>query len=243
MAAIVGNKSPQVYARTAGVLYLLIVVLGIWSEVFVRAALVAPGDAAATAANIAANEGMFRLSFAADSIMALSDVGVAVLLYVLLSPVSRTLALVAAALRLLQTAVIAVNLLYHYTALLLLNGAEYAVFAPDQLNALVALVLDMHSHGYDLGLIFFGMSCIVLGYLIAVSGYFPRLLGYFVTAAGVSYLIGSYTLFLLPAYAEPVGVIYVVPLVSELSLGLWLLLRGVNVDRWERAERAAAVPA
>ncbi len=217
------ETSPQRYARMAGGLYLVIIVFGIWSEVFVRASLIVPGDAAATAGNIVAAEGLFRASFAADSIMALCDVALAVLLYVLLRPVNGTLALVAAALRLTQTAVIAVNLLHHYAALMLLNGADYsAAFPPQQLNALVALALEVHAHGYDLGLIFFGFSCLVLGYLIARSGYFPRVLGWLVMAAGAAYLAGSYTLFLFPDQAETVSPIYVVPLISEVALCLWL---------------------
>jgi len=234
------ETSPQVYARIAGGLYLIIIVFGIWSEMFVRSTLIVAGDAAATAGNIMASEGLFRASFAADSIMALSDVAVAVLLYVLLRPVNRTLALVAAAFRLMQTAVVALNLLHHYAALLLLNGGAYAAaFDPPQLHALVALALDVHAHGYDLGLLFFGVSCLVLGYLIARSGYFPRALGILVAAAGLAYLIGSYTLFLAPNYAETVAPIYVVPLISEVALCLWLLLRGLNVEQWEKRLGAA----
>ncbi len=227
------TTSPQPYARTAGVLYLAIIVFGLWSEVVVRGSLIVAGDAETTAANILASEGLFRLSFAADSVMALCDVALAVLLFFLLRPVNATLALTAAALRLIQTAVIAASLLNQYAALLLLGGAGHAVaFEPAQLHALVALALDMHGHGYDLGLIFFGLSCLVLGFLVARSGYLPRALGWLVMAAGTVYLIGSYTLFLFPAYADTVMPLYVVPVVSEVALCLWLLIRGVNVEAW-----------
>ncbi len=227
------EMSPQPYARVAGLLYLVIIVFGLWSEVFVRSSLIVAGDATATATNILASQGLFRASFAADTLMALSDVALAVLLYRLLRPVNATLALVAAALRLVQTAVIAASLLHHYAALLLLGGAgPAAAFEPDQLYALVALAVDMHGHGYDLGLVFFGASCLVLGFLIARSTYLPKPLGWLVIAAGVVYLIGSYTLFLFPAYAETVAPLYVVPLVSEVALCLWLLVRGVDLAAW-----------
>jgi hypothetical protein len=233
------ETSPQVYARVAGVLYLIIIVFGIGAEVFIRGSLIVPGDAAATAANVSGSPGLFRLGFLGDSIAFLCDVALAVLLYVLLQPVSKTLALMAAAFRLTQTAVIALNLLSYYSALLLLDGADYvAAFDPAQLNALVALALDTHAHGYDLGLIFFGASCLVLGTLIVRSGYLPKWLGALVAVAGVVYLAGSYTLFLAPDLAEAIQPAYAIPLVAEVALCLWLLIRGVNVERWrERAAR------
>jgi hypothetical protein len=236
------ETSPQVYARVAGVLYLVIIVFGIGAEVFVRGNLIVPGDAAATAANIATGKGWFKAGFAADSIMALCDVALAVLLYVLLQPVSKTLALIAAAFRLTQTAVIGVNLISYYSALLLLDGADYAAaFDPAQLNALAAFALDKHAHGYDLGLIFFGASCLVLGYLIVRSGYLPKLLGILVALAGVVYLAGSYTLFLAPGVAEAIQPAYAIPLIAEVALCLWLLVRGVNVKRWRERIGAPVV--
>ncbi len=235
------TTSPQPYARAAGALYLVIIVFGLWSEVFVRGSLIVAGDAETTAANILASEGLFRLSFAADSVMALSDVVLAVLLYALLKPVNATLALTAAALRLIQTAVIAASLLHQYAALLLLGGTGHAAaFEPAQLYALVVLALDMHGHGYDLGLIFFGLSCLVLGLLVARSGYLPKALGWLVMAAGVVYLIGSYARFLFPDQAEMVAPLYVVPVISEVSLCLWLLVRGVNVEAWRTQVTAPA---
>ena len=168
--------------------------------------------------------------------MALADVALAVLLYVLLRPVNATLALAAAALRLVQTAVIAASLLHQHAALLLLNDAgAAAAFEPDQLYALVVFTLGLHGHGYDLGLVFFGASCLVLGVLIARSTYLPRPLGWLAMAAGVVYLIGSYALFLFPQQADAVQPLYVVPVVSEVALCLWLLVRGVDVEAWRAA--------
>jgi hypothetical protein len=228
------ETSPLVYARVAGVLYLIIIVFGLFSEVFVRSSLFVPGDATATAANITAAEGLFRSGFLADSIMFLSDVALAVLLYVLLRPVSKTLALVAMFFRLTQTAVLALNLLNYHAALLLLSGAGYAsAFEPGQLHALSHMFLDLHGHGYDLGLLLFGLHCLLLGYLIFRSRYFPRALGVLLMAAAVTYLVGSYTRFLFPDYVAAVAPIYIVALVSEVSLCLWLLVKGVNVRRWE----------
>ena len=228
------ETSPLFCARAAGVLYLIIIVLGLFGEMFVRSSLIAQGDAAATAGNIIAADGLFRAGFLADSVMFLSDVALAVFLFVLLKPVNQTLALIALFFRLTQTAVIALNLLNYHAAVLLLKGQGYAsAFEAAQLNSLSSLFLDLHSHGYDLGLILFGVHCLVLGYLIAKSLYMPKALGYLVMAAGVTYLIGSYTRFLFPDFVGTVSPIYVVAIISELLLCLWLLVKGVKLERWK----------
>lgn len=233
--------SPQPYARTAGALYLIVIVFGIGAELFVRGNILVPGDAATTARNILASESVFRLGFAGDSLVFLADVAIAVLLYVLLAPVSKTLALIAAGFRLTQTAVLASNLLNHHAALELLDSPGYAAaFTPQQLQALSLHALEMHGYGYDLALLFFGLSCLVLGWLIARSGYLPHLLGLLVFLAGIAYLIGSYTLFLLPDFTSSIEPIYIVPLISEIALCLWLLIRGVNTERWQEKAAAAA---
>jgi Domain of unknown function (DUF4386) len=224
------ETSPLVYARTAGLFYLIIIVLGISSEVFIRGTLIVTGDAMATATQIQASEGLFRMGLVADAVMLLSDVAIAVLFYVLLKPVNKTLALTAAAFRLTQASILGFNLLNYYAALMLLKGVGYARgFETDQLHALVMLFLDLHSHGYDLGLIFFGFSILILGYLVVKSDFFPGLLGYGLMAAAIVYLTGSFTRFLFPDYVSLIAPIYVVPLVAELSFCVWLLVKGVKV--------------
>ncbi|MBD3367159.1 MAG: DUF4386 family protein [Candidatus Eisenbacteria bacterium] len=233
-----GEVSPRLLARSAGVLYLVIIVFGLFGELSVRSGLVVPGDVAATATNIVASGGLFRLGFLTDSVMFLCDVALAVLLYVLLRPVGKTVALVAMCFRLTQTAVIALNLLHYHAAMLALSGRAYtASFGPDQLNALASFFLDLHSHGYDLGLLLFGVHCLLLGYLIYRSGYLPKVLGVLLVAAGFTYLIGSYTRFLVPQYVQTVAPIYAVAIIAEVGICLWLLIRGVNVELWESASR------
>jgi hypothetical protein len=164
--------------------------------------------------------------------MALCDVALAVLLFVLLRPVSRTLALIALCFRLAQTAVLAANLLNYHAATLVLSGDGAAAFDRANAEAMAGFFLDLHAHGYDLGLLFFGVHCLVLGVLIARSRFLPRLLGYLVQAAGVVYLVGGYTRFLFPAHLGAVAPLYGIPIVAELALCLWLLLKGVNVEMW-----------
>lgn len=205
-------------------------------ELVVRSSIVEPGNAAATAANIKASGGLFRFGFLADSVMSLCDIALAVLLYVLLKPVSKTIALMAMCFRLIQTAVIALNLLHYHAAIIALSGSEYtAAFGTEQINALASFLLDLHSHGYDLGLLPFGVSCLLLGYLVYRSGYLPKFIGVLLVAAGFTYLIGSYTRFLFPAYVQTVMPIYIVAIVAELAMSLWLLIKGVRVAAWESA--------
>jgi len=229
LTARIIKTPPYIYARVAGLLYLIIIVSGIFSEVFVRSNLIVAGDASATAANIMASQSLFRFGFTADVVMLLSDVAVAVLLYILLKPVNKTLSMTAAAFRLTQVAILGFNLLNYYAALLLLRGVWYAdAFGSDQQNALALLLLEMHSHGYDLGLLFFALSNLILGYLIIRSGYIPRILGYGLMAAAVVYLAGGLTRFLIPEILSLITPLYIIPLIAELSFSLWLLFKGVK---------------
>ncbi|WP_038150469.1 DUF4386 domain-containing protein [Thiomicrorhabdus chilensis] len=216
-------------ARLAGFLYLVIIVCGIGSEVFIRSGLIVDGDAAATAANILESDGLFRLGFVADAIMLLSDVAIAVLFYVLLKPVNQTLALIAAAFRLTQASILGFNLLNYYAAALLMNGTVYLNgLELNQLQVLASLFLDLHSHGYDLGLIFFGLSNLILGYLLIRADYFPTFFGYGLIAAALVYLAGSFTRFVFPDYAGLMEPLYLIPLLAELAFALYLLVKGVR---------------
>jgi len=236
MAAGHREASPQRLARLAGVLYLIIIVFGLSGELFIRSGIIVTGDAAATAANIAASEGLFRLGFFTDSIMVLCDVALAVLLYVLLRPVSRTISLMAMCFRLVQAAVLALNLLHYHAAILLVSGpGNEAAIGGEPLNALASFFLDLYTHGYDLGLLLFGMSCLFLGCLVYRSKYLPRFIGVPMIAAAFVYLAGSYIRFLAPRFVGTFTPFYLVAVVAELTMCLWLLVKGVKPDEWERA--------
>lgn len=217
-------------ARLAGALYLIIIVCGLFAELGVRSQLVVAGDAAQTAQNILASRALFGLGFVADIVMALSDVALAILLYVIFRPAGRTLALVAVALRLVQTAILGANLLNYAAAGLVLTGAgPLAAFSQAQVEGLALFFMDLHRHGYDLGLIFFGLHCAVFGWLLIRSRYVPRLIGGLIALSSISYLVGSFTLFLAPARADAIVGIYGLPLVAELALCLWLLIKRVRL--------------
>ena len=229
------KTSPQTYARIGGMLYLIIIVIGFCSEFFVRGKLVVSGNITATANNIMASESLWRIGIAGDLIMRVFDVAVMLVLYVLLRPVNKNLALLALLFNLIQTAVLAAFELSLLVALFLLGSADYLkAFEPQQLHALTYLFVKSYGYGFGIGLIFFGFVCLIQGYLLFRSGYFPRTLGVLMAIAGLSYLTNSFTLILAPAYAGTIFPVLGLALIGELSLCLWLIVRGVNVEEWER---------
>jgi hypothetical protein len=238
-------ETPQVYARIGGVLYLIIIAAGIAGQLFIREPLVVSGDAASTARNVAASQSLWRLGIAGDLVMHLCDVGLMVVFYVLLRPVSRNLALLAVLLNLVQTAMLVANKTNLLVPLFLLGDAPYLkAFTPEQLQALSYVSLRTHDFGFGFGLIFFGAECLVLGYLIFRSGYLPKSLGVLMQIAGACYLTNSFALVLYPPLASRLfPAVLLPPFVAEASLALWLLLKGVNLAKWsERGGRARTQP-
>jgi hypothetical protein len=226
------ETSPQVYARVGGWLYLIVIVAAGFAEFFVRSKLIVSGDATATAKNIVASESLWRIGFAADLVNVVCYVAVTLILYVLLRPVNRNLALLAAFFGLVGCVILGIDGLGHFAALLLLGGADYLkAFDPHQLQALALLSLKLHGYGYVISMVFFGCYCLLLGYLIFRSGYFPKLLGVLLTIGSLGYLINSFAAFLAPAFETTA--LLIPGGVAELSLCLWLIVMGVNVPKWE----------
>lgn len=234
MKTTIREMSPSAYARIAGVLYLIITVAAIFAHMLIPEQFIVPGDAA-TAANIAAGEATFRLgTVGSELIILLSEIVLAVLLYVLLKPVNKTLSLVAAVSRLAMTTIHGLNLLNYYFVFQLLNGGSIATaFSPDQVNALVTLFLDAHSVGFTIGIAFLVPHVLILGYLIVRSGYFPKLLGFLFIAAGIGYLFDATGLLLVSGYNTTPGLIAMVIAVAEIAFPIWLLVKGVNMTRWQ----------
>lgn len=228
-------KSINTTARVAGVLYLLIAILSIPIHFTIPAQLVVAGDAAATANNIMASEGLFRMGIGAEFVLLMSEIVLSVLLYVLLKPVNKTLSLIAAFSRLAMTVIHSANLLSHFIVLLLLSGAGYlTVFAPNQLHALVMVFLDAYDYGFTIGIVFLFLHALILGYLIFKSGYFPRILGVLFVIASLGYLIDGFSHVLIADYQK--GPVYLaLPIaIAEIAFPLWLLIKGVNVEAWDK---------
>ncbi|MEZ5064038.1 MAG: DUF4386 domain-containing protein [bacterium] len=215
----------------AGVGYLIIIATGIFAEFFVRGGILARGDAAGTASRLLASESLYRFGIAAELVMLVSDVLVAVALYVLFRGVSRNLALLAAAFRVTHAAVVAVNLIQLSVPLRMLRDASLVnALDATQREALSLLALDTHAYGYVVGLVFFGAQCLVMGRLVWSSGFAPRALGVLLGLAGVGYLVDSFARTLLASYHSHealFGAVVIGPAVlGEVAFCVWLLVRG-----------------
>ena len=238
-----GNNglSIRTTARTAGFLYLVISVAALFGEVFVRGKLVAFSDARMTTANILAHEQLYRAGGAADLLAFACDAVVAILLYQLLRPVNRSLAILAASLRLLHAAIASVNTVNYLAPLVVLGTPAYAAaFTSEQLQSLVMWFLRLHGAGYNIALIFFGLHCVCLGYLFMRSWFFPKVLGASVAVAGACYLINSFSSIVFPALKSHIYPYILIPAgLAEWALALWLLIVGLNTRRWnEQAMKA-----
>jgi len=223
--------SPQAYARACGWLYLVTMVGGIFA-LFVGSKLLVLGDASATAKNILTSEQLFRFGLAGNLIADLSYVAVTVLLYLLLKPVNRNISLLAAFFSLAGCAVGASDAVAHLAALELVKGADYLkAIGPAELQALARFALRVDAYATEVGLVFFGVYCILIGYLIFGSGYLPKIIGAFLMVGGLCYEINSFMGFLAPAVKVPMTVLAISG-IAELSLCLWLIVMGVNVAKW-----------
>jgi hypothetical protein len=234
--------SPRAYARIVGVLYLVIFILGPLAFFLGRTSVVVPGNPTATIDNLMASASMFRLGMVAETLIVLIEIVVSAILYVLLRPVSRPLALASVLARFAQAVLQAVNLFTAVPALLLLGGAGYlAAFGPDQVNALVLLFMDINAFVIIIWGLIFGFHLLLLGYLVYNSGFWPRFLGILLLLASLGYLAQSYGHILAPQYDDLLStIVIVVTIPGELAFTLWLLIKGINVERWkERALESA----
>lgn len=223
------ETSPLFYARLAGFLYLLVVPLGIFS-LSVSSGLLVSGDTAATANNIMASESLFRLSIVSELLATLVMLLVVLALYRLLKPVNKDMALIMVILVIVGVPIAMLTTLNEFAVLQLLSGAEYlSVFTTEQLQALTLLFLHLHSQGGSIAFIFWGLWLFPLGYLVFRSGFLPRILGILLMIACFGYVMNSFATFL--GYTVNVGLFAAL---GEVLFILWLLIKGVNVEQWEK---------
>lgn len=228
-------SSPQLYARIGGVLYLIIIAFGLFAEGIVDSQLMVPGDPSATARNIMTAPTLWRVSIAGNIILPLCAVGLLLVEYVLLRVVHTRLVWLAVFFNLVSLALESVSKINLLEMLALLTDPLYAKgFAPTQLETLAYFALKSHDIAWNMALLFFGCTCLVNGCLIFKSGFLPRTIGVLLALAGLSYLIACSATLLLPAVANVIlpGILLPV-LVGEASFCLWLLIKGVNVEKWQ----------
>jgi hypothetical protein len=234
MTERIAAESPRLKARIAGGLWLLCIVAGVGGFI-AGSRLIVANDAAATAAKILENESLFRLGFVADLISGAAYVGVTVFIYYVLKPVSRSLSLLAAFFGLAGVAIGGVAWVSHLAPLVLLHGDQYSsAFTTSQLQVMALIALKLQMQVFSIGMVFFGVQCFVIGYLILRSTFLPRVLGILLGIGGLSYVIVCFANFLFPLLgARLTPFIFPVAFIGEGSLAVWLLVKGVNVKRWK----------
>ena len=243
MTDLIATASPRQLARTAGGLYLANIVLGIFAIGVVPATIFVAGDAAATAHNIQANEVLYRLGIVAHVVILATNVPLAVIFYELFKVVNRRLALLVVFFTLVGTAVEGANLAGQFTPLALLEGGQNSsAFTSAQLQAQAYTSFATQDTSYAINSVFFGLYGLTIGYLVFRSTFIPRVIGVLLSIGALCYLTYSFASFISPGFAAHlVPYIQLPSLVGEGSFCLWLLIVGVNVQRWN--EQAAAAEA
>lgn len=188
------------------------------------------GNATATAANVLANETLFRVGIVSDLAQSVIFIFVAIALYRLLSDVNETWAATMVALALVGCAVGFANVMPTVGALVLFHGGQFlTVIDRPQLDALGMLFLQLHQKGFTVNQIFWGMWLLPFGLLVMRSGFLPWILGLWLVFNCFAYLVLTMTALLLPAYATTVSDVVSPVLFGEVAIMLWLLIKGAKV--------------
>ena len=225
-------NSPQKTARVAAFVFLIIFFLGMSTEFFIRAGMSVPGDAASTVKNIAASEALFRLSLVSDLIRQVLLMLLPLVLYKLLKPVNKTIALLMVLFALVSVPISMLNEINHFAVLLLSSSAGYLTsFKADQLNALVMFFLELRNYGTFIAQ-FFSLWVLLLGYLVFKSGFLPGILGILLMLGGLCYTVSAVLFFLFPNFDTLILGLFA--FIGESLFYLWLLIKGVNVGEWEK---------
>src|SRR5262245_4119059 len=231
MTTNASERPPLFYARVVGSIYLIAMVLSMFTQVYVPGQIIVSGDAAATARNLVASGGLFRAGIVVDILIFMSDVVIAWAFYELLKPVDDALARLGAFLRVADAAILGAVTLNGLVSVRLLGGADYLqAIEPQQLQGLARLFMGLRGTGLHIGFVFLGAGSTVFAYLLFKSRYVPRMLAAWGIFASPLLALGSLATLFSPWFAANLSMASMVPMFFyEVPLGLWFLLKGVNV--------------
>lgn len=221
------SHNPLKTARIAGVLYLLVILFGMFAELYVRSKLIDYDNAAKTVQNIVSNLELFRMGFVSDLLMQVAFFFLSLALHRLLEKVNKNHASLMVLSVAVSVAIMCLNMLHQFAVILMLDNEEMVdSFKPEQLVELIALFLDLHKHGYRIAQIFFGLWLFPLGYLAYESGFIPKIIGILLMIACFSFLIDFFLFFLMPNYSASLSSWITLPTtIAEFAMCLWLLIR------------------
>lgn len=243
MTEPITQVSPRSTARAAGFFWLITFLLGAFAMVSYERVVVS-GNAAATAANILAHESFYRLGIGANVIATVSYLAATVLVYYLLKPVNRTVSLMAAFFSLTGCAISCLSFVFQLAPLVVLRGASFgSVFTKEQLQTLARMFLRLSEHA-SISFVFFGLHVFLIGVLILRSTFLNRIVGVLMLCGGLGWLTFAFANLLLPPLGRILSPYILFPgMLGEGSLIVWLLVKGVNVQRWQEQAGAAAASA
>jgi hypothetical protein len=225
--------NPNKIARIAGLLYIPPWILSLVA-IFIRQDMIVPGNVTATANNIASAKSIFTLSVFMDLTVQVVFIFLVLMLYKLLKPVNKNQATLMVVLFLVSVPIAMLNALNHFAALLLLSGTNYLMTVPaDQLHALVSFFLELNEYGIYIAYIFWGLWLFPLGYLVYKSGFLPRILGIYLMISCFGYLIDFVTFYFISDFGFSMNMLTGW---AELFLCFWLLIKGVNIEKWGKLE-------
>ena len=235
---VLSSSTVQRYARLGGLLALTSVLAGGFGEAYVPSQVIIANDAAATARNLAENGWLVRFGFAAYLVEAICDVTLALILFALLRPVHRDVALLATFFRLVGTTGFAVSQLFLFSALRLASHrAGLAGLSGEQLDSIALLSIDLGQSGATLFMMFYGIGFFLTGWLMLNARYLPKFLGALMLITGAGFALRTFLWVLAPAYASPL--LLMPALLAGLALSGWLLVKGVDVEKWREQASAA----
>jgi hypothetical protein len=222
------DMGPKAAARIAGIFYLLVIVTSPLA-MYIRGSMAGQGDAAVFAVNLLGHETLYRLGAAADIVSAACYIVVTALFYRLFRPVNRSLALIATFFSLIGIAAGTVGGLFNVAPLTILHNAPHlGAFSTQQLDQLAMLSVNLGGQAVNIGIVFFGFYCLLIGWLIVKSTFLPSILGTGMMLAGLGWLSFIYpplATALMPFNLMTGGL-------GEGALTVWLLAVGLNAQRW-----------
>lgn len=229
------TEQPRRLARMAGGLYLVNIVGGAFAIGLVPALLFS-ADLATTAHNIQTHQLLFRSGLVAHLVVTVTNVPMAVLFFELLKVVNRRLALLDMVFTLVGTAIEVAGLVNQFTPLVLLGSGTYSGALPTaSLQSLAHLPGDLSGIDYDLYTVFYGFDILCVAYLAYRSTFLPRTIGVLLGIDGAAYLFHSFSDLLAPGFAAQLSPWINLPaLLGEGSLCVWLLVVGLNTERWRQ---------